>query len=604
MGPRTIENSRDTRIGKGREADTLRRTRTAWRDEMSSSRHKPQIVPSQIGISAILKNYRLKVLPHQREYRWTTKHVERLFEDIQQAQNADQPQYFLGTIVTIPDEDGTLEIVDGQQRLATVTILLSAIRQYLEPLDKKLSDSLGAFLAEYDRKQKADIPKLTLNLLDNDFFSRMLGATPPYPKLPDTAPLSHRRIHRAFLCAEEYVKKIVAPAGKKDHADTLNRWVDYIEADAEVILFRVPTGANAYKMFETLNDRGLRTTQADLVKNYLFGKADNRYPEAQSAWTLMTGSLSSLQGDDDESEDEKEDQTVIFLRAALMCKQGHLTKAQVFEVVQGIATGPQSVVTLLKDLEELARAYEATFYQDHDKWNGAPDVMKHALQTINDFDIKPFRPALLAIASGFPMAEAAATFEWFASLGVRLLITTGTRSGSVEATFAEVARKVYAKGLSSLADIKKALSDFLPTDEQFRQAFQNATVTSGPYARYYLRALERVAQKQAHPWWVPNEDKESMTLEHVLPLKPEANWPQFTEDEVRMYAKRIGNMCLLTKSLNNDLRNSEQATKYAVYRNAPYVLTSQIIEAETWNVAAICKRQVGLADTALRAWPL
>jgi hypothetical protein len=572
---------------------------------MSNSRHKPQIVPSQVGISAILKNYRLKVPPHQREYRWTTKHVERLFEDIQQAQNTDQPQYFLGTIVTIPDEDGTLEIVDGQQRLATITILLSAFRQYLEPIEKKLSDSLGAFLAEYDRKQKSDIPKLTLNLLDNEFFRRMLEAKPPYAELADTAPLSHKRIQKAFTYAHEYVKKIVAPVAKKDHADTLNRWVDYIEADAEVILFRVPTGANAYKMFETLNDRGLRTTQADLVKNYIFGKADSRYPEAQNSWTLLTGSLASLQGDDTESEDEKEDQTVIFLRAALMCKQGHLTKGQVFEKVQAIATGPQTVVTFLKDLEDLARVYEATFYQDHEKWKQSPDILKHALQTINDFNIKPFRPTILAIAARFTISEVAATFEWFAALGVRLLLTTGTRSGSVEQTFADMARKIYEdKSIKSLGEIKNLLKDFAPTDSEFRQAFKDATVTSGPYARYYLRALERVAQKERQPWWVPNEDKESMTLEHILPIKPEGNWPQFTAEEVKMYSKRIGNLCLLPKSVNSDLRSADQSTKYAIYKDAPYVLTSQIVGAPIWNVEAICQRQDGLAELALKAWPI
>jgi hypothetical protein len=511
----------------------------------------------------------------------------------------------LGTIVTIPDENGILEIVDGQQRLATITILLSAFRQYLEPIEQRLSESLGSFLAEYDRKQKVDIPKLTLNLLDNEFFSRMLAAKPPYPELPDAAPLSHKRIRKAFICAHEYVRKIVGPAARKDHPDTLNRWVDYLEADAEVILFRVPTGANAYKMFETLNDRGLRTTQADLVKNYIFGKAGTRYPEAQNSWTLLTGSLASLQGDDTESEDEKEDQTVIFLRAALMCKQGHLTKGQVFEKIQGIATGPQTVVALLKDLEDLARVYEATFYQDHEKWKQAPDILKHALQTINDFGIKPFRPAILAIAARFTVPQASAAFEWIAALGVRLLLTTGTRSGSVEEIFADLARKIYEdKSINSLADIKKLLKDFIPTDSEFRLAFQDATVTSGPYARYYLRALERVAQEERQPWWIPNEDKESMTLEHVLPLRPEGNWPQFTAEEVKTYAKRIGNLCLLPKSVNSDLRSADQDTKYAVYRDAPYVLTSQIVEASVWNVESICQRQKVLAELALKAWPL
>jgi len=571
---------------------------------MSRTRHKAQIVPSQIGISSILKTYRLKVPPHQREYRWTSKHVETLFEDLQQALNSDQPQYFLGTIVTIPDETGILDIVDGQQRLATITILLSAIRRYLEPIEGKLASSLEPFLSEYDRNQKFDVPKLTLNLLDNDFFGKMLASKPPYSLLPEMAPLSHKRIQRAFIIADDYVNKIVSPASKQAHGDTLTKWIDFIESDAEVILFRVPTEANAYKMFETLNDRGLRTTQADLVKNYLFSKADARYPEAQNSWSMMAGALSSLQGDSDDDNDQKEDITVIFMRAALMCRHGHLTKGQVYEVVQGLAKGPQTVVSLLKELEELAKVYEATFYQDHEKWRACPDAMRHAIQTINEFDIKPFRPALLSIASRFDHAEAAKSFTWFVSLGVRLLITTGTRSGSVEQTFAELAKRIYMLEIKTTSEIKVFMGSLIPTNDQFQQAFQVATVTSGTHARYYLRAMEKAARDAKEPWWVPNEDRESMTLEHVLPLKPENNWPQFSEDEVKMYAKRIGNLCLLPKTINSDLKSSDQKAKYAIYKDASYLLTSQIADATEWNVSAICLRQTGLTKLALKAWPL
>jgi hypothetical protein len=401
------------------------------------------------------------------------------------------------------------------------------------------------------------------------------------------------------------MKKIVAAANVKDHGQKLNRWLDFIESDAEVILFRVPTGANAYKMFETLNDRGLRTTQADLVKTFLFGQADDRWAEAQTSWSGMLSTLSSLQGDDDdETDDEKVDLTVIFLRAALMCKQGFLTSGDVYEAIQTIVRGPTTAVTLMKDFERLARVYEATFYQDHEKWKPYPDAMRCAIQTVNDFNIKPLRPALLAIAAEFQAEEASKSFVWFASIGVRLLITIGTRTGSVEQTFAALAHKVCLGELKSAAEVKTFLADLIPTNAQFKQAFLTATVTSGPHARYYLRALENVARKGQQPWWVPNQDKEAMTLEHVLPLRPGDNWPQFTEDEVKAFAKRIGNLCLLPKTVNADLKNANQETKFAIYKETPYALTSQIAEAEIWNVDAICKRQVGLADLALKAWPL
>jgi hypothetical protein len=232
--------------------------------------------------------------------------------------------------------------------------------------------------------------------------------------------------------------------------------------------------------------------------------------------------------------------------------------------------------------------------------------MRKAIQTINFFDIKPFRPTLLAIAAKFAREEAARAFLMFVSLGVRLLIAASTRTGSVEQGLASAAHRIFDGVITTGDELKKELSALIPTDGEFSQAFQRATVTSGPHARYYLRAMERVAQTQPFPWWIPNEDKESMTLEHVLPLNPEDNWPQFIADEVKLHAKRIGNMCLLPKALNCDLRNADQQTKYAVYKakNCPYELTRQITEAPVWDVAAINKRQEGLAKLALRAWPL
>lgn len=280
------------------------------------SNPKSQIRVDQRGIGEILKQFKLKVPPHQRDYSWRTDtHVTTLFQDLAKAIADDEPEYFLGTIVTIPDTSGRLEVIDGQQRLATITILLCEIRRYLLDKDQLIADDIKSFLTYTEREQRAILPRLTLNLADNEFFSAMLSEDPslshPAPKLK-----SHRLICGAFAEASKYIKIIVSGHAPKAHGDILNKWIGFIENRAEVILLQIPTGANAYKMFETLNDRGLKTTQADLVKNYLFGQAGNdRLQEAQNAWSLMRGTLEAIQGDDEE---DKEDITVTFLRHALM----------------------------------------------------------------------------------------------------------------------------------------------------------------------------------------------------------------------------------------------------------------------------------------------
>jgi hypothetical protein len=563
------------------------------------SKIKPIIDLKQIGIGSILKSHYLKVPPNQREYSWTSdKEVDQLFKDLAKAIADDESEYFLGSIVTIPGPSGILEVIDGQQRLATITMLLCNIRRYLKGKDDIIADDIDNFLYYTDRNQRAVLNRLTMNNTDNEFFRTMLlDASLQLP--PEPSRRSHRLICDAFDKANERIKTIVAPYGQSDHGDILNKWVNFIEHNADVILLQVSSGANAYKMFETLNARGLRTTQADLVKNYLFGQAgDARLPEAQDHWMLMRGALESIQ------DEEKEDMTVDFLRHSLVVMRGFLRKENVYEVVQQAAKGSQSSMTFLRTTESLVNIYVATFNRDHEKWNTYSDSIRLAVQTLNFFDIHPFRPAFLAVALKYDPKEALKAFQILISLGVRLLIAASTRSGSVEETLAWAANQIYLGKISTAEELKQGLSGMTPSDSLFQQEFETASVTNGAHARYYLRTLERVAKKAQDPWYMLNEDKEAINLEHILPEKPGTNYPQFKKEETAIYWKRLGNQVLMRKQDNSALRSSSFSDKARVYKDSPYLLTSQVAAVPDWTTETIKERQKGLAKLALKAWPI
>jgi hypothetical protein len=490
-----------------------------------------------------------------------------------------------------------LEVIDGQQRLATITILLCQIRRYLAAKDAIIAEDIKSFLFHTDRNQRAIVPRLRLNHSDNDFFGVILSDEQHQAQTAPTIK-SHKLITAAFKGISQYIQTIVSGFDVKVHGDILNKWINFVEFGADVILLQVPSGGNAYKMFETLNDRGLKTTQADLVKNFLFSQAGDRLPEAEHAWSLMRGGLESLQ------EEEKEDITVTFFRHALMAIQGFLRKGEVYEAVQRNGKGAQAAVTFLKKAESLSAAYVATFYRDHEKWSGYPDAIRPAILTLNFFDIHPFRPLLLSLAAKFQPKEAVWGFELLISLGVRLLVSSSTRTGSVEETLARAAHKVFAGDVTRTSDLKKELSEIIPSDEKFRQAFETATVSSGPLARYYLRTLEKVAKGEPNPLFTVTDDKEVVTLEHILPRKPEGNWPQFTSDEADSYWKRIGNMVLMHHKTNSDMKSASWALKRENFREHEYELTAQVAAVPEWNVDAICRRQADLAKLALKAWPV
>ncbi|HLX42242.1 MAG TPA: DUF262 domain-containing HNH endonuclease family protein [Bryobacteraceae bacterium] len=549
----------------------------------------------ELGIAGVLKRYRLEVPPNQREYSWTEKQVSKLFQDLMWAVSDEQTGfYFLGTIVTIPRTNDLLEVVDGQQRLATTAILLSEIRYYLKDREILIAESINPFLTDIDREKRERVAKLTLNLDDNEFFRVMIGCEKDADR-PKASHSSHALIIEAFTLARKHVKQIVAGYDLKTHGDVLNRWIEFLEHNAQIILLKVPTEANAYKMFETLNDRGLKTSQADLVKNYLFGQSGKRLPEAQQHWARMRSILETL---------EEDDITVTYLRQSMIAIRGHLREDDVFEAVQERAKGPQTSIQFLASLEALASAYVAIFNPDHEKWNPYPDSIRRAIHTLNLLNIRSMRPLLLATADKFPKKEAAEAFRMFISWGVRLIVASSTSRGSVEEPLAGAAHSVYKGDIADAAKLKKELAKIIPTDEEFKRAFENATVSKAAFARYYLRSLEMAAKNESTPWFIPNDDQQTINLEHVLPDQPEGNWPQFDEETAKMYVRRIGNLALLLAKSNSDLKSLGFDAKKKIYKETPYELTRQMGGLAQWGPKEISERQKVLAGLALKAWPL
>jgi hypothetical protein len=547
---------------------------------------------AQLGLGSILKQNQLEVPLNQREYAWELKYVQTLFQDLAREIDGDDRIYFLGTIVTIPRPNGSLEIVDGQQRLTTATILLSAIRDYLMPMEKELAESIdNDFLTVFNRQTRTREARLRLNVVDNEYFRQRLTNVQPVP-----APVkpSHVLIDSAFAEAARHVRAIVAKLAPVDQGNELNRWVDFIEKKAVAILLRVPNATNAYRMFETLNDRGKRVSQSDLVKNYLFGAAGGRLPEVQQNWTVMRGALESM---------EDEDTTIMFLRQALVVKRGFVREAAIYEAVQGAVKGQQQSVVFSSDLAALANTLVAVKSPDHERWNKLPDA-RRALAVLNLFNIGVMWPLLLGVGHVFDENEVSTALQFSVSLAVRLMICNATRTGTVEEGLAGVAHKIGQREIITTEELKRALGEIVPTDGRFRAAFEVATVSNRKLARYYLRCLEMTHKDEPDSWHIPNDDQRVINLEHILPDRPEGNWPQFSEDDVKLFRNRIGNLALLQATDNSTVKSGAFSEKRSILAESPYGTTSQVGKEEDWTPARIDERQKALALIALRAWPI
>jgi len=547
-----------------------------------------------IGIGGVLNRHNIRVPVNQREYAWEEHHVKALFQDIAGAIAEDAPEYFLGTIVGIPRDADTLQIVDGQQRLATAVILLSAIRDYLKklPTEKVRVDFIEqAFLTSIDPEQQQHVPRLRLNTADATYFERRVleSDEKTEAKLP-----SHRRIDCAAHVAKSHVAALVTPHAESKHGEVLNEVVRYVQHKARVGLFRTPSEVNAYRMFETLNDRGLKTSQADLVKNFLFGKSGDRLDEAQAKWAGMKALLESL---------DDEDITITFLRQMLVSFYSHLRDHQIYETVQRYAGSTKQAIGFLGSLETVAADYVAILNPAHEKWNAYPASTRKAIHTLGYLRMKAIRPLMLSLTRTMSTKEADKAFRLLVDLVVRYLIAGGSRTGTAEQGLASAAKKVSEGKITTAKDLLKELEPLAPTDADFEDQFKIANVSQARLARYYLRSLELQARGNAAPSFVPNESEDVINLEHVLPKSREGNWPQFTDEEADAFLNRIGNLALLRAKDNSDQKSAGFLAKKPVYGASEFKLTKQVAKAKGWNTDAIAKRQEQLAALAVKTWP-
>ena len=251
------------------------------------------------GIGHALADNMLSVPIYQRSYAWEDRHVKDLYQDIANAINEGEKEYFLGSIVITENTSDRPEVVDGQQRLATTTILIAAIRDWFyenEDTDR-VEDIEREFLITRDLRTQEKVSKLRLNEIDQDFFSKTILSKPDSPERSvASSKESHKKITKASEIAADHLRNIVELSNKP--ADRLIDWIDYLKTGVRVIWVKVPDDANAFTIFETLNDRGLDLAISDLLKNYLFHLSGDRISEAQQRWVSMFAALEAVDSEE------------------------------------------------------------------------------------------------------------------------------------------------------------------------------------------------------------------------------------------------------------------------------------------------------------------
>ena len=548
------------------------------------------------GIGKLIKDYQLNVPTYQRPYAWEEKNIKDLFDDISSAISANEEEYFLGTIVLSEQENlDHLEIVDGQQRITSLIIFLSAIKDFFrENNENERANSIEQdFLSNFDMETSEKLPKIKLGNQDEAFFRSFIVDN---NQDTQTTKDSHERIKQTKELSKQQVKKL---AELSSDLDILLNWISFIKEKLKVVYIIVSSKANAFTIFETLNDRGLELAQVDLLKNYLYSKSGDRISEVQNLWIEMTSQIEVA---------ENENLILEYIKHHWSSQYG-LTREKNRELYNDIRSkvkNKSNAVNFVNGLREDADLYLAIINHSNPYWRDYPSKTKEYVETLNFFNLKQFRPLLLAILKKFnDKKEVEKSLKLIVSWLVRNLIIGSLGGGTLEKKYAEKAKEIFEGQISTARALKDSLLSIIPSDDDFKDGFVFAKSGTEKYARYYLRAIENQKKGEMSPELLVNSNPDAVNLEHILPKNPDDNWSEFSEEQRNSLKNRLGNLTLLRTRINSKEGNSSFNNKKEVFQESELWITKMIAkEYDSWTENNITDRQKKLAEIAIEVWSL
>ena len=217
-----------------------------------------ELVTSVEGIGHLLSDRLLAIPDYQRAYSWELDEVGELWSDLADSIRADSSEYFLGSVVTTKSKDQPRhQVIDGQQRLATVSLMYAVMRDiFAQHSDERANDIEHDLLGKPNMITRAREPRLVLNAEDNEVF-RQLTLERHASRAVVAKQDSHQRLTNAFKFFEDQFTNLIANLDAKSWQRPLLRWYEFVLEKARVIEVSVSDESRAFIIFETLNDRGL-----------------------------------------------------------------------------------------------------------------------------------------------------------------------------------------------------------------------------------------------------------------------------------------------------------------------------------------------------------
>lgn len=537
---------------------------------------------------------RYEIPKFQRDYTWDTEQWDDLWQDIKALMSDEDEEHYMGYLVLQTSNNKEFQIIDGQQRLTTMSILILStlkclndlVDSNIDPESNQLrkNNLLNSYIGYIDPVTLISNNKLKLNRNSNDYYKQHLVLLKDLPLRNTNTSEKHMR-----ECFNWYYDRI-----KKEYktGEELAGFVDNIVDKLFFTVIEVTDQLNAFKVFETLNARGVQLSSSDLLKNHLFSVVDETQPhiseieELENIWSKIVGKLGEQKFED-------------YLRYYWNSISKSVGKKNLFKTIKSSIKTKQEVFGLIRNLNDTADIFLAIQNPEDDLWRDKPEIQK-ALRELKLFQI---RQTYSLFMSGYRNL----TSEGFSKLtktcsiiSLRYNIIGGLNPNAQEDVYNAVALKIESQKKFLASDFQSIYVQDSSFENDFSTKEFKNTTRNHKIVKYLLAKIEIYEYNSEI-----DVDSDLFTIEHILPENADEEWGEFSFDEINRSRFRIGNLTLLEKKLNREAAQKSFAEKCKLFEKSQSKLTNSIpTKFSTWDEAKIATRQRMLAKHAKAVWKI
>lgn len=475
---------------------------------------------SSTTAGALFSGSRFVVPQFQREYAWQVTgdgEVEEFWSDLQRSIADDS--YFLGLVI-LTGQGREKDVVDGQQRLLTLTLLVCTIFHQAMAVERRaLADRLqSTFLRSINFETDEELPKLTLaDATDNQTLLQLLAN--PAANLTNVPSADDESVSSQLLRAYRYLSNKLDEDLGTDPFKRLGEWADFLTNRLYFAVFLHPDPSSAYKVFEVVNTRGKELTTADLLKSFVLSqtKPEDR-EERYTEWQAIAADF----------REDNRSQFVQFIRHSVTVRSGHIPPKDLYDVLAGRGSSrsarvaPGELITLLEESRPM-------YLQMADPTAEGPATEEQLgiFAALNALGVIAVRPILLAISR---TDDDTTGMQDLLKLVVRRIVVGNLGTGNVERRFGQAAQRIqerhtWPQALNELRDLNPPRADF---ESQLLRRSLNKNVLG------LIR--HSILQRTTTPI-------QSGFLHFIRPRQG-ADWPSFTDDRAAYWGSTIGNTYL------------------------------------------------------------